>query len=43
MVRGGVTTLFRYGNRFGNASLREQLTKKIASYGINALPQPLSM
>tara|TARA_B100000614_G_scaffold66155_1_gene58558 strand:+ start:68410 stop:69792 length:1383 start_codon:yes stop_codon:yes gene_type:complete len=41
VVRGGVTTLFRYGNRFGNASLREQLTKKIASYGINALPQQI--
>ncbi len=41
VVRGGVTTLFRYGNRFGNASLREQLTRKIASYGINALPQQI--
>ncbi|MBL7252015.1 PLP-dependent aminotransferase family protein [Alcanivorax marinus] len=41
VVRGGVTTLFRYGNRFGNASLREQLVKKIASYGINALPQQI--
>ncbi|MGP9574274.1 PLP-dependent aminotransferase family protein [Halomonas sp. H2] len=41
VVRGGITSLFRYGNRFGNASLREQLSKKIASYGINALPQQI--
>ena len=38
VVRGGVTTLFRYGNRYGNASLREQLVKKLAGYGINASP-----
>lgn len=41
VVRGGITSLFRYGNRFGNANLREQLGKKIASYGINALPQQI--
>lgn len=41
VVRGGITTLFRYGNRHGNTKLREQLVRKIASYGINALTQQI--
>ena len=34
IMRTGVNTLFRYGNRLGNASLRQHLVQKLASYSI---------
>ncbi len=36
VVRTGVTTLFRYGNRYGYEPLREQLVRRLAGYGIAA-------
>ncbi|HBO1215098.1 TPA: PLP-dependent aminotransferase family protein [Pseudomonas aeruginosa] len=34
VVRAGVTTLFRYGTRFGNSGLRARLIQKLADYSI---------
>ncbi|MBD8557109.1 PLP-dependent aminotransferase family protein [Pseudomonas fluorescens] len=34
VVRAGVTTLFRYGTRLGNAGLRARLVQKLADYNI---------
>ena len=34
IMRTGVTTLFRYGNRLGNAELRQHLVQKLATYSI---------
>lgn len=34
VVRTGVTTLFRYGTRYGYEPLREQLVRRLAGYGI---------
>ncbi|ALI09771.1 MULTISPECIES: PLP-dependent aminotransferase family protein [Pseudomonas] len=41
IMRMGVTTLFRYGNRLGNASLRQHLVQKLASYAISANPRQI--
>ncbi|WP_095162794.1 PLP-dependent aminotransferase family protein [Pseudomonas sp. Irchel 3F5] len=41
IMRTGVTTLFRYGNRLGNASLRQHLVQKLASYSISASPRQI--
>ena len=41
IMRTGVTTLFRYGNRLGNAGLRQHLVQKLASYAINASPRQI--
>lgn len=41
IMRTGVTTLFRYGNRLGNASLRQHLTQKLAGYSIPANPRQI--
>ena len=35
VVRSGVATLFRYGDRLGNINLRQQLVRKLAGYGIS--------
>lgn len=34
IMRTGVTNLFRYGNRLGNAALRQDLVQKLAGYSI---------
>lgn len=39
VVRSGIATLFRYGDRLGNINLRQQLVKKLAGYSISATPQ----
>lgn len=39
VVRGGVTTLFRYGTRLGNPGLRQRLIQKLASYAISVSPR----
>jgi DNA-binding transcriptional MocR family regulator len=36
IMRTGVTTLFRYGNRLGNPALRQHLVQKLAGYSIAA-------
>ena len=41
IMRTGVSTLFRYGNRLGNAGLRQHLVQKLASYSINATPRQI--
>ncbi|MCS3470145.1 DNA-binding transcriptional MocR family regulator [Pseudomonas sp. JUb42] len=41
IMRTGVTTLFRYGNRLGNAQLRQHLAQKLATYAINASPRQI--
>lgn len=41
IMRTGVTTLFRYGNRLGNAGLRQHLAQKLASYSITANPRQI--
>lgn len=41
IMRTGVNTLFRYGNRLGNASLRQHLAQKLASYSISASPRQI--
>jgi DNA-binding transcriptional MocR family regulator len=41
IMRTGVTTLFRYGNRLGNAGLRQHLAQKLASYSITASPRQI--
>lgn len=41
IMRTGVSTLFRYGNRLGNASLRQHLVQKLASYSITATPRQI--
>lgn len=41
IMRTGVTTLFRYGNRLGNAGLRQHLVQKLASYAITASPRQI--
>lgn len=39
VVRGGVTTLFRYGTRLGNPALRHRLIQKLADYAIAVSPR----
>ena len=41
IMRTGVSTLFRYGNRLGNAGLRQHLVQKLASYSISATPRQI--
>lgn len=41
VVRGGVSTLFRYGTRLGNPELRRHVTQKLADYQIPATPRHL--
>ena len=41
IMRTEVNTLFRYGNRLGNASLRQHLAQKLASYSITASPRQI--
>lgn len=41
VVRGGVTTLFRYGTRLGNPGLRQRLAQKLADYRIAVSPRQL--
>ena len=41
VVRGGVTTLFRYGTRLGNPGLRQRLSQKLADYSISASPRQM--
>lgn len=41
IMRTGVTTLFRYGNRLGNAGLRRHLVQKLATYSITASPRQI--
>ena len=41
IMRTGVTTLFRYGNRLGNAQLRQHLAQKLAGYAIGAQPRQI--
>lgn len=41
IMRTGVTTLFRYGNRLGNAALRQHLAQKLAGYTIAATPRQI--
>ena len=41
VVRGGVTTLFRYGTRLGNPGLRQRLAQKLADYRIAVTPRQL--
>lgn len=41
IMRTGVSTLFRYGNRLGNASLRQHLVQKLAAYSISATPRQI--
>ncbi len=41
IMRTGVTTLFRYGNRLGNPALRQQLARKLGSYAIAATPRQI--
>lgn len=41
IMRTGVTTLFRYGNRLGNAGLRQHLAQKLAGYSIGATPRQI--
>jgi DNA-binding transcriptional MocR family regulator len=41
IMRTGVSTLFRYGNRLGNAGLRQHLAQKLASYAIATHPRQI--
>lgn len=41
VVRTGVTTLFRYGTRLGNAELRMRLVQKLSAYSIPVSPRQL--
>ncbi len=41
VVRTGVASLFRYGNRFGYLPLRQHLQQKLAAYEIDAAPQQI--
>jgi DNA-binding transcriptional MocR family regulator len=41
VVRGGVSTLFRYGTRLGNPNLRQRLAQKLADYSISVSPRQL--
>ncbi|KJU79098.1 DNA-binding transcriptional regulator, MocR family, contains an aminotransferase domain [Pseudomonas sp. NFACC19-2] len=41
VVRGGVSTLFRYGTRLGNPDLRQRLVQKLADYQIAVSPRQL--
>lgn len=41
IMRTEVNTLFRYGNRLGNASLRQHLAQKLASYSITVSPRQI--
>lgn len=36
VARGGLGTLFRYGNRFGYEPLRQRLVRRLADFGIEA-------
>lgn len=41
IMRTGVATLFRYGNRLGNPGLRQHLVRKLAGYSIAATPRQI--
>lgn len=41
VVRTGLGALFRYGNRFGYAPLRQHLVRKLADFGIGAEPRQI--
>lgn len=41
VMRSGVTTLFRYGERLGNINLRQQLVKKLANISIMSSPRQI--
>jgi DNA-binding transcriptional MocR family regulator len=43
VVRSGMGTVFRYGNRFGYQPLREHLVRRLASFGIGATPNQILM
>ena len=41
VVRTGLGSLFRYGNRFGYEPLRQHLVRKLADFGINTEPRQI--
>lgn len=41
LARGGLSTLFRYGDRLGYVPLRQRLVRRIADLGINAHPSQI--
>ena len=43
VARGGLGTLFRYGDRLGYAPLRQRLVRRLADLGINAHPSQIVM
>lgn len=43
VVRSGMGTIFRYGNRFGYQPLREHLVRRLESFGIGAKPNQILM
>jgi DNA-binding transcriptional MocR family regulator len=43
VVRSGMGTVFRYGNRFGYPPLRDHLVRRLASFGIGANPGQILM
>lgn len=43
VVRSGMGTVFRYGNRFGYQPLREHLVRRLESFGIGAKPNQILM
>ena len=43
VVRSGMGTVFRYGNRFGYMPLREHLVHRLESFGIGAKPTQILM
>ena len=43
VVRSGMGTVFRYGNRFGYQPLREHLVRRLESFGIAAKPNQILM
>lgn len=43
VVRSGMGTVFRYGNRFGYQPLREHLVRRLESFGIGAKPDQILM
>lgn len=43
VVRSGMGTVFRYGNRFGYQPLRDHLVRRLESFGIGAKPSQILM
>ncbi len=43
VVRGGMGTVFRYGNRFGYLPLREHLVRRLEDFGISAKTNQILM